>query len=205
VGFVTWGCQAGVLDQAAVDAQMATFADDPSYSPAMIAHLRRNAQDPGVCHGWPDVVSDREWYASPDYQVIAKAYGTDHVLWCFRGMPGPADESNGIVLLRPQGEDDFTRRQKAIVQEVNAAIAPLVGGPLAGFAEPSPSALTPRVRQILKCLLEGDSDKQAARRLGISVYTVNQYVKKIFRHFRVTSRNELSARWFKRGWGRGGW
>jgi DNA-binding CsgD family transcriptional regulator len=61
------------------------------------------------------------------------------------------------------------------------------------------------VRQVLGCLLEGDSDKQAAARLRVSRYTVNQYVKLIFTHFNVTTRGELLARWIKRKWGRGGW
>ena len=80
-------------------------------------------------------------------------------------------------------------------------LAPLVGGPLAWFAEPQPSQLPPRVRQVLRCLLEGDGDKQAAARLGISPHTVNVHTKAIFRHFGVQSRAELLARWVRRGWG----
>ena len=40
----------------------------------------------------------------------------------------------------------------------------------------------------LVCLLQGDSDKQIVKRLGISPHTVNQYVKVIYTHFRVESR-----------------
>jgi DNA-binding CsgD family transcriptional regulator len=50
--------------------------------------------------------------------------------------------------------------------------------------------------------LEGDSDKQIAKRLGISVHTVNQQAKSIFHYFGVSSRPELLARWVRRGWGR---
>lgn len=86
-------------------------------------------------------------------------------------------------------------------------IAPLVGGPLARFGEPSPADLPPRVRDVLRCVLEGDSDKQLAARLGIGVYTVNQYTKHLYRHFRVRGRSELLARWVRRGWWSGtpGW
>jgi DNA-binding CsgD family transcriptional regulator len=69
------------------------------------------------------------------------------------------------------------------------------------LAEPSPAALPPRVRQMLKCLLEGDGDKQAAVRLKLSRYTVNEYTKQIYRRFGVQGRAELLARWVKRGWG----
>jgi DNA-binding CsgD family transcriptional regulator len=68
---------------------------------------------------------------------------------------------------------------------------------------PSPFELAPRVRQVLRCLLEGDGDKQIARRLGISPYTVNQYTKVIYRHFRVASRAELLALWIRRGYPKG--
>ena len=79
------------------------------------------------------------------------------------------------------------------------AIVPLIGGPLAGFTEPSPADLAERPRQVLECLLEGDSDKQIAARLGISRFTVNQYTKTVYRHFQVQGRAELLARWVKRG------
>jgi DNA-binding NarL/FixJ family response regulator len=82
-----------------------------------------------------------------------------------------------------------------------AMVAPLLGGSLARFSEPSPTALPPRVRQVLKCLLEGDGDKQAAVRLHLSRYTVNEYTKQIYRHFGVQGRAELLARWVRRGWG----
>ena len=58
---------------------------------------------------------------------------------------------------------------------------------------------------MLRCLLEGDSDKQVAARLRLSPATVNEYTKRIYRHFRVTSRAELLARWVRRGWGAGPW
>ena len=61
--------------------------------------------------------------------------------------------------------------------------------------------MPPRARHVLKCLLEGDGDKQAAGRLKLSPFTVNEYTKQIYRHFGVQGRAELLARWIKRGWG----
>jgi DNA-binding CsgD family transcriptional regulator len=57
---------------------------------------------------------------------------------------------------------------------------------------------------VLKCLLEGDSDKQIAARLELSSHTVNEYVKRVYAHFGVTTRTELLARWVRRGWGAAG-
>ena len=51
--------------------------------------------------------------------------------------------------------------------------------------------LPQRLRQTLVCLLDGDTEKRAARRLGISRSTLHQYVTMLYRHFGVTSRSEL--------------
>ena len=59
---------------------------------------------------------------------------------------------------------------------------------------PSVSDLPPRVRQVLVCLMEGDSEKQVALRLGISPYTVHDYVKQLHHRFEVSSRGELLSR-----------
>ena len=120
---------------------------------------------------------------------------------CFAPVPGAADEFAGSLLSRAVGRPDFTARQKAAVAELYAAVGPLVGGPLARFAEPSPSALPARTRDVLRCLLEGDGDKQIATRLGLSRYTVNGHTDRIYRHFGVQGRAELLARWVRRGWG----
>ena len=51
--------------------------------------------------------------------------------------------------------------------------------------------LSRRLRQTLACLLDGDTEKCAARRLGISPSTLHVYVTMLYRHFGVTSRSEL--------------
>ena len=53
--------------------------------------------------------------------------------------------------------------------------------------------LTLRERQTLECLLGGDSEKQAAAKLGLSIHTVHDYVKHLYRVFNVASRGELMA------------
>lgn len=54
--------------------------------------------------------------------------------------------------------------------------------------------ISPRERQTLGHLLAGDSEKQVARKLGISPHTVHVHVKRLYRHFEVSSRGELLAR-----------
>jgi DNA-binding NarL/FixJ family response regulator len=46
--------------------------------------------------------------------------------------------------------------------------------------------------QTLACLLEGDSEKQVAARLGLSPATAHEYVTALYRHFGVQSRAQPS-------------
>src|SRR5436309_12967625 len=58
--------------------------------------------------------------------------------------------------------------------------------------------LPPRIRQTLASLLGGYSEKQIANSLRLSQHTVHVYVKQIYRHYKVSSRGELLARWIQK-------
>ena len=62
----------------------------------------------------------------------------------------------------------------------------------------STAGLPPRVAEVLGHLLAGDGEKQVAVRMGLSRHTVHGHVKKLYRHFDVTSRGELLARHLRR-------
>jgi DNA-binding NarL/FixJ family response regulator len=78
--------------------------------------------------------------------------------------------------------------------------ASLRGQPSSVGAEPAvPADLSPRLRQTLQRLLEGDSEKQIAIHLGLSRNTVHVYVKSLYKRFAVQSRAELLARFVRPG------
>ena len=58
----------------------------------------------------------------------------------------------------------------------------------------APARLRPRHRQTLDWLLTGASEKEIAAALGLSVHTVHQYIKAIYRSHKVRSRAQLMAR-----------
>ena len=58
--------------------------------------------------------------------------------------------------------------------------------------------LTPRQRQTLDRLLAGDSEKQIARVLNLSIHTAHDHVKRLYKAFAVNSRGELLARFVSR-------
>jgi DNA-binding NarL/FixJ family response regulator len=57
--------------------------------------------------------------------------------------------------------------------------------------------LPPRLRQTLECLLAGDTERQVALKLSLSVHTVHDYVKALYTHFGVSSRGELLSKWMQ--------
>ncbi len=60
-----------------------------------------------------------------------------------------------------------------------------------------PRELSPRLRQVLDQLLAGSAPKQIARKLGLSVWTVREYVQLLYRHFDVAGRDELLAKFIR--------
>jgi len=201
VNTVVWGWENG-FDQRAFYRALTESGGEVSQSPLITAYFRRPVEAAGVGLTRTDLIPDREWYPTAYYRQIQAAIGIDHSLVTFRPFAPTSGRWNSACFTRGMdARKEFGLRDRARVQEAQALVTPLVGGPLAGFTEPSPLELAPRVRQVLACLLEGDSDKQITTRLRLGTHTVNQYVKAIFKHFRVNSRPELLARWVRRGWG----
>jgi DNA-binding NarL/FixJ family response regulator len=83
-------------------------------------------------------------------------------------------------------------------------IGRLIGRALVSVTEPALDGLPRRLRQTLHCLMEGDSEKQATARLGLSHATTHQYVTALYRRFHVHSRAELMA-YAMRRLGQGQW
>jgi DNA-binding CsgD family transcriptional regulator len=202
IGAVDWGWENG-FDRVGWERGMAEFHEHTRTTRLITftRYLARTATSYGACLARTDLIADRTWDRAWDFRNMVEPGGANHSLYCFRPLPGPGDRHAGVIVARALGAVDFSAREKGVVREAMAAVVPLVGGSLARFHEPSPSELSPRLRQVLRCLLEGDTDKQVVARLGLTRHTVNQYIKVIFRHFRVRSRAELLARWIRRGWG----
>lgn len=204
LGVAEWGWEHG-FNRAGWERALMEFRHNPFYSLGLQHYFRRLAKQDGVACSRRDLIPNREWEPSFDREVVHRVIGVDHVAWCFRTLSGTADEQAGVIATREAGRRDFKARDKALLAEVQGVMVPLIGRGLSQFTEPAPSALPLRAQQVLRCLLEGDGDKQVAQRLGISRFTVNVYTKQIFRHFGVQSRAELLARWVRRGWRVGTW
>ncbi|HEX8325409.1 MAG TPA: LuxR C-terminal-related transcriptional regulator [Tepidisphaeraceae bacterium] len=58
------------------------------------------------------------------------------------------------------------------------------------------SGLPAGAEAVLELMLMGLPEKTIARRLGRSAHTVHSHIKRVYRHYRVSSRPELMARYF---------
>ncbi len=59
--------------------------------------------------------------------------------------------------------------------------------------------LSPREKSILRCLIEGDSNKSIARKMDIAEATVKVHVKAILRKIRVHNRTQAAIWWINNG------
>ncbi len=141
-----------------------------------------------ICH--------REWYMSELFNEYMRKAKIDCGILSWQLWHPTA--AHGITVHRPVGDRRFGRQERRLVRLLHQEIGPLLGGALAAPGAPGRSELSPRLREALDCLLEGDSEKQAARRMGLSPLTVHEYIKAIYTHFGVSSRAELLALFLRR-------
>jgi DNA-binding CsgD family transcriptional regulator len=99
-----------------------------------------------------------------------------------------------VVRSLPEPASDAITQKRKMVAE----FCHLLG---AGYSRPptrSIPGLSNRHAETLEWLLAGDSEKEIAARMGVSRNTVHVYVTALYRHFNVSSRGELLARFVRR-------
>ncbi len=144
------------------------------------------------------MVPDREWYRSATFDEFRRPLRVAHEMTSVL-QRSPDGAITVITLTRTTGDPDFSPREQRLFSFFHAELGRLVGRSLVSATEPGVAALTPRLRQTLACLLEGDGEKQVAARLGLSWATVHQYVTALYRHFGVRSRAQLLVHILRRG------
>ncbi len=164
-------------------------------NPILEPFYSRTESNP-TCVG-DDLVATCDWEASPYFnEVMRPCELGDAVISCRAG----ADATESLVVVsRGLREARFGPHERALLGLLHDELAPHLGTRLATSTDPV-ARLSPRHRDVLRCLLEGDAEKQIALRLGIAVSTAHDHVKALYRHFGVGSRPQLSAYFLRRGW-----
>jgi len=159
--------------------------------------VRAFRRAPGRACRRSELVSDRVYYRSSVFDRYLRPGNVRHRL----ASVFPAALGGAVSFLhlsRASGDRDFSARERAQLEFFHCEIGPLVGRALVSTAEPTPDILPRRLRQTLGCLVEGDTERQVAARLGVSHATAHQYVTALYRRFGVNSRAKLLAHVMKR-------
>ncbi|HWB53560.1 MAG TPA: helix-turn-helix transcriptional regulator [Tepidisphaeraceae bacterium] len=96
-----------------------------------------------------------------------------------------------LCLSRNPDQKPFTQSDAKLVHLIHSEMDVLYRSTPARFGI---VGMTPRQQQIQEYLLMGHGEKQIANEMGLSRHTVHAHVKAVYRHFGVTSRPELLAR-----------
>ena len=188
-------CQSG-FDISDVPTYVAYMREGgPALDPFIRAFPRKS--DRAVTCTRRQVVPDRVYQRSHVFDRYFRPGNVGHRL----ASIFPTAGGRAISLLhlhRLTNARDFSSRERALLEFFHGEIGPLVGRALVSAAEPTAAGLSPRLRQTLACLLEGDTEKQIAARLGVSRATLHEYVTALYRRFGVNSRAQLLAHVLKR-------
>jgi DNA-binding NarL/FixJ family response regulator len=80
-----------------------------------------------------------------------------------------------------------------IARKVVVSLQPVLAAPGG-----EPIALSPREREVLDGLAEGQAYKQIADKLGVSIHTVRNYIRRIYEKLHVCSRTEAVAKYLRK-------
>jgi DNA-binding CsgD family transcriptional regulator len=189
-------------DSHAQNAFLQEFNHAPFQDPFSKAALARFLADnrPTLTLRRADLVPDSFWHADSHVQAYRHPAGLDDVLLSLaRPADRAADFAFAIMAFRTAGTPArFSPRDRTLLDVAHAGLAWMYKEEAAQTAD-LPDDLPPRLQQTLKHLLTGDSERQIARKMQLSPHTVHDYVKALYTRFAVSSRQELTAWWIRRG------
>jgi DNA-binding CsgD family transcriptional regulator len=134
------------------------------------------------------LVSQREWLKSSVSSVWSDLGFDDFILSVY---PTGKGGHSGLGYHRRKGRPPFSERDRQVAEVVTQQIPWLHQAGRNDAAAPIANRLTPRERQVLLCLIDGDSRKRISTKLQLSEHTIIDYLKAIYRKFKVKSRAEL--------------
>lgn len=187
---LVWWAQRGLVDQDGQAALLRLADLGIEHQGPLIQHLALGSPRI-VTFARDELVSDREWYGSSYFNEHLRVAGLDSTVCTSFPLPGPRRRFT-VGFYRPTGDRRFGRREWTLLELLNSefgwfyrAVAEALNGPT--------RQLSRQLRRTLALLVDGDSEKQIARRMHLSPHTVHDYVKELHKRFGVSSRGELLA------------
>jgi DNA-binding CsgD family transcriptional regulator len=136
------------------------------------------------------VLDQRQWLASVHYNEYVRPCGLNDRIASSLRLPGD-DAIQAIVLHRAAADGKYSRRAVRLMRVFHHELSMALGTRLQMAAPEDVEPLPARLRDVLAGLVRGETEKQIARRLGLSPNTVNRHVQRLYRRFNVRSRGEL--------------
>jgi DNA-binding CsgD family transcriptional regulator len=99
------------------------------------------------------------------------------------GVVLPSGPGERNLLLLSRGSGDVSDRDRTVLE----LLRPHLATALHGWRD-APSVLTPRQSQVMALVAEGLSDRQIARRLGLSESTVGKHLEQVYQRTGARSR-----------------
>jgi DNA-binding CsgD family transcriptional regulator len=158
----------------------------------VLKHLENAPQHTAISR---QLIPDARWRASQIFQRFYAPSGHDQFLHSVRYFD--RDYWSNCALVRNSGRETFEERECRILDRTMAGIQCMHIAAEEAIPPGDLAALTPRQRTVLLMLLDGQSRKHIAYRLGISAHTVNEHVKQLYTRFQVNSVGELGARFLQ--------
>lgn len=138
-----------------------------------------------------EAVADLDWQASPQHRELRHPLNLGSTLY-IKIHAQLIDRTTIVTLIREKGAPEFTERDAYLADLCLSEMAwPFTAD--MSFTDPRVEGLQPRLKKVMKHLLEGDSEKQVALKLKLSPHTVHEYVKNLYAELGVCSRGELLA------------
>lgn len=97
-----------------------------------------------------------------------------------------------LIFCRPEGKEEFSAREEGIAQIIKSEAPWLFRSSVGSVAYGRQIETLPsRLSETLQLLIKGYQRKAMAQELNLSVHTVSDYIKSIYKHFDVHSQAEL--------------
>lgn len=189
-GAMTIGLMHGGLGEKEIAKVAAAETDPKLMKPETPALLELLTTEKHFTRRRVQMVDDADWYDHPHTSVYRQDWLDDCIYSIF---PVNTQEQiySGIGLHRKWGNDPFTAREARIVHIITSEVPWLHDAAVPGTNGEGTQRLAPRLRPVLTLLMDGQSRKRIAHNLGLSVHTIGDYIKAIYRHFNVSGRAQL--------------
>lgn len=161
--------------------------------------LRNDLVDDNVWNDDTHVLKYRKPTGTGDC-VLSLHRGTNgytHALYAFRPIVDEATDGGMPSGMDLKAATRFRPRERLLLDTLHRGLERLYHVEANAYLLGRAGELSPRLRQALDHLLGGNSERDAATKMCISIHTFHDYVKMLYARFGVSSRSELLSRWIE--------